>query len=89
MKIEYKSVIHRHSYTAGVKPSPVELVPGELALNIADSKLYTLGATGSVIDLTSVASRFNFNGLVDGYVLVFDSASGRFLANQALDGGTF
>lgn len=89
MKIEYKSVIHRHSYTAGTVPSVVELVPGELALNIADSKLYTLGANGSVVDLTSVGSRFNFNGLVDGYVLVFDTASGRFVATAALDGGTF
>lgn len=75
MKTEFNSVIHRYSVTPGIAPAFAELFPGELAINIADGKLFTLGASGTIIDLTYLNSKFNITGSTDGAVLVYDAAS--------------
>jgi hypothetical protein len=46
---EFNSVILRQSSTAGLVPDPVEVLQGELAINLADRKLYSKNAAGSVI----------------------------------------
>lgn len=92
MPIEFNTVIHRFSDTAGILPTPAELYPGELALNLADGKLFTLNLAGQVIDLTSLNSQFNLSGSSTGDLLVYDAVSGRYIATHAmdvLDGGTF
>lgn len=78
MSIEFNSVIHKHSWIPGVIPSPTELYPGELAINLADQKLYTVSPTGVIIDLTQLNSYFNLNNAQDGYVLTFNQATGNY-----------
>jgi hypothetical protein len=46
---QFNSVILRQSSTAGIVPDPVEVLQGELAVNLADRKLYSKNAAGSVI----------------------------------------
>jgi hypothetical protein len=93
MPIEFKSVIHRYSNKPGVVPSPVELYPGELALNLADGKLFTSTLGGAIIDLTLVNSMFSLFGASAGDVLTYDSVTGRFIPQapgiQIIDGGTY
>lgn len=79
MPIEFNSVVHRYSNTAGVVPTAAELYPGELALNLADGRLFTLNLAGEVIDITAINSKFSFLGAVDGYVLTYDAATGVFV----------
>jgi hypothetical protein len=78
MAPEFKSIIHRHSFVSGVVPSPTEIYPGELAINLADQKLYTVSQTGTLIDLTLLNSYFNLNNAQDGYVLTFNQATGNY-----------
>jgi len=78
MKIEFKSVIHRHSYIPGVVPSPSEVMRGELALNLADGKLFTLGLDGLIVDLTAANSKFFFAYSQNGYVLTYDVTKERY-----------
>jgi len=80
MPIEFKSVVHRHSIQTGIVPSSTELYPGELALNLIDQKLFTMGVGGNIIDLTSANSMFSFSGVTAGAVLIYDSASSRFIS---------
>lgn len=92
MPIEFKSTIQRHSITAGVVPTAAELYPGELALNIADGRLFTLSIGGAVIDLTALNSKFNLSGSLSGDLLVFNASTGRYDAVRAkdvLDGGSY
>lgn len=44
----YTPIITYHSTTASAVPSNTNLAPGELALNIADMKLYCENASGTV-----------------------------------------
>lgn len=95
MKIEFSSVIHRYSAIPGLTPSASELIPGELALNYADSKLFTLGPGGAVIDLTYLNSRFHLVNNQEGNVLTYDATAGKYVPqpiniNQAnINGGEF
>jgi len=79
MPIEFKSVVHRYSVQTGIVPSSTELYPGELALNLTDKKLFTAGTGGNIIDLTSANSMFSFSDVTAGAVLIYDSASSRFI----------
>jgi hypothetical protein len=79
MKTEFNSIIHRHSTTPGVTPAFAELFPGELAINVADGRLFTLGPNGTVIDLTAINSKFNLTGSVDGAVLIYDAATNKYI----------
>ena len=49
--------IHKNSTTAAKPPQPTDLLPGEIALNIADSILYTKTEAGLVIALNQSYSR--------------------------------
>jgi hypothetical protein len=92
MPIEFNTVIHRYSIQSGVVPTAAELYPGELALNLADGKLFTLNPAGTVIDLTGINSQFNLTGSLDGDLLVYNSTTGRYEATRAkdvLDGGSY
>ena len=92
MPIEFRSTIHRYSLEGGVVPTPSELYPGELALNLADGRLFTLTMSGEVIDLTRLNSQFTLTGSQSGDLLVYDSVTGRYVATRAmevLDGGSF
>lgn len=88
MKIEFKSVVHRYSSIPGVVPTPAELIPGELALNLADSKLFTIGPSGMVIDLTAINSKFNFAGAVNGDVLTYDAITNKYVPQAPTATGT-
>lgn len=88
MPIEFNSFVHRFSTSPGVIPSPVELYPGELALNLADGKIFTLNMSGQVIDLTALNSQFSLTGGADGDVLTYDAATGRFIP-LPINGGDY
>lgn len=83
MKIEFNSVVHRYSTVTGVVPSPAELIPGELALNLADGKLFTVGMNGLILDLTALNSKFNLANSQNGYLLTYDSSSGKYTPQPA------
>lgn len=87
MPIEFNSVIHRYSLVPGVVPSSAELIPGELALNIADGKLFTIGPTGLVFDLTSLNGKFNLSYSEDGHILTYDAVNNVYVP-QPLNGRT-
>jgi hypothetical protein len=92
MPIEFNTIIHRHSIFPSVVPTASELYPGELALNLADGKLFTMNTYGAVIDLTALNSRFNIAGSLDGDLLRYNANIGRYEATRAvdiLDGGVY
>ena len=92
MPIEFNTVIHRYSIESGVIPTSAELYPGELAINLADGKLFTLSIAGTVIDLTQVSSQFSLSGSQDKDLLVYNSLIGRYEPQRALDvldGGSY
>lgn len=47
------TLITKNSSTASAVPNPSDLVQGELAVNVADKKLYTKDNGGSVVELVS------------------------------------
>lgn len=50
---EFNSVILRQSSAAGIVPDPVEVLQGELAVNLADRRLYSKNASGQVVLLSA------------------------------------
>ena len=74
----------KRSGETGSAPGTDDLVHGELAINYADNKLYTLGHGGAVIDLLEVSERVGVSawngqsGKVDfnDYVSSFNGLSG-------------
>ena len=50
---EFNSVILRQSSTAGLVPDPVEVLQGELAVNLADRRLYSKNSSGQVVLLSA------------------------------------
>lgn len=89
MGIEYRTSIHRYSNVSGLQPNASELYPGEIALNLADGKLFMLNITGDVVDLTRLNSYFTIQTAQDGWLLVFDAVSQTYKSTASLDGGTF
>lgn len=92
MSTEFKSHILRNSAVAGVKPAAAELFPGELAVNFADQKLYTKSPSGLILDLTPLTGIVSIIGAVDGDVLVYSAAEGKYInmnLSEILDGGTY
>ena len=85
MSIEFNTVIHRYSTVAGTAPTFVELYQGELALNLADGKLFTLSTSNEVLDLTVMNSWFSLATSLNGYLLTFDLTTGRYVATDPLD----
>lgn len=45
------SILLKRSYTPGAVPSPEQLLQGELALNVADSKLYVKNTNNQIVDI--------------------------------------
>jgi hypothetical protein len=83
------TIITKNSSTSSAVPSAVDLVQGELAVNVADKKLYTKNAGGTVVELTgakldavqsfSVAQRGTITALTDGSTVTPDfSAANNF-----------
>jgi len=50
-------IIHKKSSTTGSVPSAGSLEPGELALNLADQKLYSKKTDGTVVEMSPVAAQ--------------------------------
>jgi hypothetical protein len=92
MPIEFSTSVHRYSTVSGVTPTAAELYPGELAVNLADGRLFTLTHTGQVIDLTKLNYKFALTGAQDNDFLIYDATTGQFAPERALDvldGGTY
>lgn len=85
MSIEFNTVIHRYSTIAGVVPAFVELYQGELALNLADGKLFTLSTSNEVLDLTAMNSWFSLATSLSGYLLTYNLTTGRYVPTNPLD----
>lgn len=85
MPIEFNTVIHRFSTVAGTAPAIAELYQGELALNLADGKLFTLSASNEILDLTSANASFSLAGSLSGYLLTYDLNTGRYTPTNPLD----
>jgi len=49
------SILLKRNDNPGIAPSPEELIPGEIALNTADSALYTKNQDGEIVLLASAA----------------------------------
>lgn len=60
------TIKHKKSATAGAVPLAEDLSPGELAINIADGKLFARKADGTVVELTRPTS-------IDGGEITYDS----------------
>jgi len=86
----------KRSGESGSAPGPDDLVHGELAVNYADNKLYTLGHGGSVIDLLEVGERVGvsaWNGqsgmvVFNDYVSSFNGLSGAVQGVSGWNGAT-
>jgi hypothetical protein len=92
MPIEFSTSVHRYSTVFGVVPTAAELYPGELAVNLADGKLFTLTHTGQVIDLTKLNSKIIVSEAQDNDFLIYNVSTGQFAPERALDvldGGTY
>lgn len=50
-------IIHKKSSTSGSVPAASSLEPGELALNLADQKLYSKKTDGTVVEMSPVAAQ--------------------------------
>ena len=63
-------VQHKRSEVVGSAPSPEDFSPGELALNLADGKIYSKNSSGSVVQMISYDSDlFTVPDAVDlGYI---------------------
>lgn len=64
------TVQHKRSETSGSAPSSGSLAEGELALNLADGKIYSKNSSGAVVQMISYdADLFTVPDAVDlGYI---------------------
>jgi hypothetical protein len=83
----YTPISLYYSTTAAAIPSNANLVPGELALNIEDMKLYCENAAGTVTLLASSAgSAGNVVGpasATDKAIVTFDGTTGKLIQNNS------
>ena len=78
------TIIIKNSSVASKIPSPGDLTPGELAINTADSKLYTKNDLGVVVELATGEG----GGPVGDFVQkIGDSMSGNLTFQDAGEGG--
>ena len=69
-------IVTKNSSTAGSAPSASDLVQGELAVNVADKRLYTEDNAGNIVELGTNPSTIDINGgTIDGTVIGAASAS--------------
>ena len=70
-------IVTKNSSTAGSAPSASDLVQGELAVNVADKRLYTEDAAGAIVELGTNPSTLNVDGTatMDGLTVAGASAT--------------
>jgi hypothetical protein len=84
-------IILYHSTTGSAVPSNANLAPGELAVNIADMKLYCENDSGVVTLLASAAGSAGDvvgpGSATDGAIVAFDGTTGKLIKAAALGTG--
>jgi hypothetical protein len=84
-------IILYHSTTGSAVPSNANLAPGELAVNIADMKLYCENDSGVVTLLASAAGSAGDvvgpGSATDGAIVAFDGITGKLIKAAALGTG--
>jgi len=82
----FTPIITYHSTTGAAVPSNTNLSPGELALNIADMKLYCENSSGTVTLLASAAGASGDvvgpSSAVANNMVIFDSTSGKLIKDS-------
>ena len=69
-------IVTKNSSTAGAAPTATDLVQGELAVNVADKRLYTEDNAGAIVELGTNPSTIDINaGTIDGATVGASSAS--------------
>ena len=69
-------IVTKNSSTASAVPTASDLVQGELAVNVADKRLFTEDNAGSIIELGTKPSTIDINaGTIDGTAIGASSAS--------------
>jgi hypothetical protein len=70
------TIVTKNSSTASAVPTAAQLVQGELAVNVADKRLYTEDNAGAVVELGTNPSTIDINsGTIDGTTIGASSAS--------------
>jgi hypothetical protein len=84
-------IILYHSTTGAAVPSNTNLAPGELAVNIADMKLYCENSSGVVTLLASAAGSAGDvvgpGSATDGAIVAFDGTTGKIIKAAVLGTG--
>ena len=69
-------IVTKNSSTANAVPAASDLVQGELAVNVADKRLFTEDNGGSIVELGTKPSTIDINaGSIDGTAIGASSAS--------------
>ena len=69
-------IVTKNSSTASAVPTASDLVQGELAVNVADKRLFTEDNTGTIVELGTNPSTIDINaGSIDGTAIGASSAS--------------
>lgn len=80
------TIVHKRSSSTGITPGPLQLTPGELAINTADGKVFTKKDDGSVVEIGGGAGSSTLASLTDvdmsvspsdGYGLKYDQATAK------------
>jgi len=58
-------IVTKNSSTAGAAPTATDLVQGELAVNVADKRLYTEDNAGAIVELGTNPSSLTVSGNID------------------------
>jgi hypothetical protein len=70
------TIVTKNSSTASAVPTAAQLVQGELAVNVADKRLYTEDNAGAIVELGTNPSTIDINsGTIDGTAIGASSAS--------------
>jgi len=70
------TIVTKNSSTASAVPTAAQLVQGELAVNVADKRLYTEDNAGAIVELGTNPSTIDINsGTIDGTTIGASSAS--------------
>jgi hypothetical protein len=70
------TIVTKNSSTASAVPTAGQLVQGELAVNVADKRLYTEDNAGAIVEVGTNPSTIDINsGTIDGTTIGSSSAS--------------
>jgi len=86
-------IIHKKSSVAGSAPSSSDIAPGELALNLADKKIYSKQTDGTIIEIASysdanVNTHLNTGTANTGEVLSWTGTDYDWVASSGAGGST-